>query len=82
MERAADIKFKEEAQKTSKRKMVHKTFRKLFNRRIGVCLDRWKMICGDLNKKEERSELIIKRTRARLCREAFERYVVFYKKSI
>ena len=68
MERAADIKFKEEALKTSRRKMVEKTFRKLFNRKLIVCLDRWKIICGFMDQKETRAELVIKRVRARLCR--------------
>lgn len=68
MERAADIKFKEEALKTSKRKMVEKTFRKLFNRKLIVCLDRWKITCGFMDQKETRAELVIKRVRARLCR--------------
>lgn len=40
------------------------------------------MACGYLDKQEEKSALVIKRVRARLCREAFERYVAFYKKSI
>jgi hypothetical protein len=46
MANAANIKNYDEQMKVSKRKMVEKTFRKLFYRKLATCLGRWKDICG------------------------------------
>jgi uncharacterized membrane protein (DUF106 family) len=57
-----------EAVRTSQRKMVDKTFRKLFYRKLAVALGRWKDICVHKNEQEDKAALVIKRMRIRFLR--------------
>jgi len=82
MERAAHIKNYEEAYKVSKRRLVEKTFRKLFYRKLAVCVGRWKDICGLRGGQETRADFIIKKMRKRFTQQAWDRYLTFYKKSL
>ena len=57
-----------EAVRTTKRKTVDKTFRKLFYRRLAVALGRWRDTIGLRQGQEARAELVIKRMRIRFLR--------------
>lgn len=65
--------------RTSKRRMVDKTFRKLFYRKVATAMGRWRDICGFHQDKEDRAALVIKRLRKRLIRQAFDMYLAFYR---
>ena len=69
-----------EAVRTSKRKMVDKTFRKLFYRQLAVAIGRWKDICNMRTGQESKAELVIKRMRNRYLRQAFDLYLAFYRR--
>ena len=62
-ERAMD-----EAVRTSKRRTVDKTFRKLFYRRLSTALGRWRGICHFKQGQEDRAALVVKRMRKRFLR--------------
>ena len=57
-----------EAVRTSKRRTVDKTFRKLFQRRQRSAICRWRDMCGLRQEQEGRAALVIKRLRNRLVR--------------
>jgi|DEB0MinimDraft_12_1074336.scaffolds.fasta_scaffold03314_2 hypothetical protein len=75
------LRVQAEAVKSSQRRMVDKTFRKLFYRRLAVALGRWKDICNDRSNKEDNIKFMIKRMRFRFLRQSFDRYLAFLKKS-
>ena len=69
----------DEQVRTSKRRMVDKTFRKLQNRQLATALYRWRGICHYRSHQEDRAALVIKRLRKRLLRQAFDTYIGFYR---
>lgn len=76
------IKAKMEANSTAKRKMVDKTFRKLYLRRQQYALNVWRDKVNLFNGKETEISLVIKKMRNRFLRQAFDKYLHFFRKSI
>lgn len=76
------IRQKIEGVKSIQRKVTEKTFKKLFYRKLQYAINRWKDICVDKNDKEARAAYLCKKMRQRLLRDAFERYLWFFKKSL
>lgn len=75
------LRVKEEGVRTSKRRMVDKTFKKLFYRNLQNSIDRWKDVCNEKSSKEDNAGYVIKRMRNRFLRQAFDRYVEFNRRS-
>ena len=65
-----------------KRRLIDKTFRKLFFKRLSLGMKRWKKVCNLRGSQEERAAFIIKKLRLRYLNDSFTRYLIFYKKSL
>ena len=68
LEGEKNLRVQAEAVRTSKRRMVDKTFKKLFYRRLSVAMGRWRDIIGLRQSQEDRAALVIKRMRTRFLR--------------
>ena len=79
LEGEKQLRIQAEAVRTSKRRTVDKTFRKLFYRRLSVAMGRWRGICHFRQGQEDRAALVVKRMRQRFVRQAFDRYLEFFK---
>ena len=72
---------KDEMVRSSQRKMVDKTFKKLFYRKVAVALGRWKDICNEKKVQEDQALFVLKKMRSRFLRQAFDRYLEFLHKA-
>jgi len=81
LEGEKDNRAKAEMVRSSQRRMVDKTFKKLFYRRVAVALGRWKDICVTKGTQEDRARFVLNKMRGRFLRQAFDRYLVFHRKS-
>ena len=81
LEGEKQLRIIDEGVRSSKRKMVDKTFRKLFFRKLALAMGRWKDICKFRGQQEDMTSLVIKRMRNRFLRQSFDLYLQFYKKS-
>lgn len=77
-----NLRVRAEQVRTSQRKMVDKTFRKLFYRNLQYAINVWKDKCNSYVDKESKATIVLKKMRNRFLRQAFDRYLKFNKRSI
>jgi hypothetical protein len=65
-----------------KRRLIDKTFRKLFYKRLSLGMKRWKKVCNLRGSQEEQAGFVMKKLRLRFLNDAFTMYLRFYKKSL
>lgn len=68
LEGEKNLRIQAEAVRSSKKRMVDKTFKKLFFRRLSLALGRWRDIIGLRVRQENCAELVIKRMRTRFLK--------------
>jgi hypothetical protein len=68
-----------EKDKTLKRRIIDKNFRKLLFRRLREAMVRWRGIVNNTKCQQDQvGSVVIKRMRCRLLKQAFDRYKEFY----
>jgi hypothetical protein len=77
-----NIQNQEDSIRNLKRRLIDKTFKKLFFNRLSLGIKRWKKVCNLRGSQEERAAFVIKKLRLRFLNDSFTRYLRFYKKSL
>lgn len=77
-----NLQWREDQLRNLKRRLIDKTFRKLFFKRLGLGMKRWKKVCNLRGSQEEQAAFVIKKLRMRYLNDSFTRYLRFYKKSL
>jgi len=80
MEQSKNLGNKAEQTATSQRKMVDKTFRKLYNRKVGMALFRWKDRCILKSVQQDKASRMLIRAKRRFLKQGFEKYLDFIKR--
>ena len=77
-----NIQNQDDSLRNLKRRLIDKTFKKLFFKRLSLGMKRWKKTCNLRGSQEERAAFVIKKLRMRYLNDSFTRYLWFFKKSL
>ena len=77
-----NIQWREDQIRSLKRRLIDKTFRKLFFKRQMLAMKKWKRTCNLRGSQEQQAAFVIKKLRMRFLNDSFSRYIRFYRKSL